>query len=201
MEIFKIRQTNPVGTNTNTPPKVESETPPNSAVENAVPTVNEGGAPAPKTPPVETPTEEGKEKTAIVAVSGPIGNLYTEALNRTLALTTESYMFQGMHETLPTVNDTHDAIVPGEEALPEGSVLEVLAFQGDKLSYDDVVRVSNLIRHQEQRDFVIVMEGISQMRKEACYMADLGMYQHVKVAYTREKAMELIRDHVKKEVL
>ena len=132
-----------------------------------------------------SPEEGHEDPKLMVKVDGPVGRLFTEALNKMLA--TEGYV--AMIE--PT------ALVNKEEGINTPS-LQVYALKGDDIGMSDVVEITNEISKHDEKDYIVAVESVSQVTRAHGYLEELGKLKNVTLCWSQNSALNAIKDHLKK---
>ena len=126
----------------------------------------------------------GEKKSVTVKVDGPVGKVFTEALNQLLA--TESYMMN----MLPP---DQSGATPGRSNL-----LQVYCWEGDMIDLKDVTEILNEVTRHTDQEFVIAIENIKNVTSSLAYLDKLSALDNVKVFYKREKSLNYIKERVKR---
>lgn len=135
---------------------------------------------------VSSSPEEGKEDPKLmVKVDGPVGRLFTDALNKMLA--TEGYV--AMIEP--------DSVVKKEESDNTPS-LQIYALKGDEIGMSDVVEITNEISKHSEQDYIVAVESVSQVTRAHGYLEELGKLGNVKLCWSQNSALNAIKDRLKK---
>ncbi len=86
---------------------------------------------------------------------------------------------------------------------PDDGIIEIMAFDGTSLNLEDVQKVSDQVRRHQNRGYVIVIENIYNQPKRppnmhiVSFMDELEIYGNIKVVYTLESALQIIRGELK----
>lgn len=139
-------------------------------------------AEAPESIPAAQEVSEATGEELMIKVDGPVGRVFTDALNKVLA--NESYM-----ATSPLLFES------GEKE--EGVALQVYAWQADQINTEDVVEITNDISRHDNRDYVIAIEG-RFVTPAIALLDNLSSLKNVKVVYSQEKAIDEVLKRVKK---
>ena len=132
-----------------------------------------------------SPEEGHDDPKLMVKVDGPVGRLFTEALNKMLA--TEGYV--AMIEP--------DTIVKKEETDHTPS-LQVYALKGDEIGMSDVVEITNEISKHDEKDYIVAVESVSQVTRVHGYLEELGKLGNVRLCWSQNSALNAIKDHLRK---
>lgn len=125
-------------------------------------------------------------KDVLIKIDGPVGRVFTDALNRVLA--NESYMTmlpveaEGEGEAAPTQGGSH----------PHG-IVQVYCWTADELLLDDVVAITNDVSKHTERDYVIAVETAGKVTREMALLEPLAKMKNVKVCFSQEAALSLVR--------
>ena len=130
-------------------------------------------------------TQEDKEKKIVqVSINGPVGQAFTEALNKLLV--TESYMTM-----MPALKEERGGSIAGN------SSLQVYCWDGDDIDLQDLTQLTNTITKHNDQQFVIAVENIRTVRKIHTLIDQLPVYGNVTVCYSREKALRVVQEKIK----
>lgn len=114
----------------------------------------------------------------LIKIDGPVGRVFTDALNTVLA--NESYM----------------TMVPESETESEGSegriTTQVYCWKADELLLEDVVAITNDISRHTERDYVIVAETSGKVSRELGLMEDIAKLKNVKLCFSQEAAIDVV---------
>ncbi len=136
---------------------------------------------------VETKQEE--DAGLVVTIDGPLGRVFTEALNKMLAV--ESMMMMPL---------TKEALVAIKKESPKTQVVKVNAFDEDMLKVADVVEVSNEITKSQEDQFVVAVESrraVRTVNSKTQLLTNLGDHQNVQVSYRMDVAVKQVLRMVK----
>lgn len=128
------------------------------------------------------------EKEIKVKVDGPVGRVFTDALNKALAL--ESYMTM-----IPdNLYDEDEKDEDGEEDVD----LQVYAWDADTLNMSDAVEITNEIVKKTDRQFIIAMEAHDARLSSVVGLLDrYRKMPNVRICYTRSGAVDAVLTHLK----
>lgn len=112
----------------------------------------------------------------MVKVEGPVGRVFTEALNKVLA--TES-----VELTL-----VHHAEQEEKPPLPEAIPTEVHTFDGENVEMSDVVKMSETVMKSEGTEYVIAIENAKNSSRALVMLSELEQFKNVKVCLSMESA-------------
>lgn len=139
-------------------------------------------------------TEEGtplkvnnETKDTMIKIDGPVGRIFTDALNKVLAQ--ESYVTM-----LPAILDDQLVDDPITSADPS---LQVYCWTGDALGTQDVVKITNDIAKHQDREYVIAVES-AKPTAALGILSSLDKLKNVKVCFSREAAMSAVLAKVKR---
>jgi hypothetical protein len=117
----------------------------------------------------ETPKDPKKE---LIEVSGPIGEVYTQALNKVLA------------------NENYTFIVNEEKEKKNG--VHVLAYRPDQLSLSEVNKIIHNVAISDANYYLIAIENFKgEVTKEMGLLSELP---HVKICYHKESLVPSIQN-------
>lgn len=131
---------------------------------------------------VESGASATIKKDVMLKIDGPVGRLFTEALNKALA--TESYMTM-----LPAMGDQPEAHDPVTDLEPD---LQVYCWTGDSLEASDVIEITNDIAKHQNREYVVSVEAIRQTPRAMAALQALRS-DRVKLCYSRESAVAEVK--------
>ena len=118
----------------------------------------------------------------LMKVDGPVGRLFTDALNKMLA--TEGYL-----TVMPNIEaDQFDQETP-EQDLPK-NLVQVYCWRTDAVNTSDLVELTNNITRHTDRQFVIAMESTGKMSNGMGVLEDLQKMPNVKLCYSMESAVQ-----------
>lgn len=138
---------------------------------------------------VAAETEEAKvsqDPKMMVKIDGPIGRVYTEALNKMLAL-------EGFAAMVPHDFNVDKSV---EDAVDEGDVVPVMqlyCWSGNEINTQDIVQITNDIVRSRHTDYVIAVEMAGVVRREMMLLDQLGRLPNVKICYSRSAALDVMR--------
>lgn len=173
MSIFKI-ETSKGTVEASKPQMGAGNSPGDSSVEHeTIPT--EGSVHAPESSLPST-GEAHEKKDKMVRVDGPIGRIFTDALNEVLAK--ESLMV-----FTPMLSEKEEDVEPD---------IEVLLWDGSAVNRIDVEHLSEEVAKFPDRQFIVAVENV----KPSASMALLGYIgrtsKNIQLCYSQQKAAELV---------
>ena len=135
---------------------------------------------------VEGSTEAGEatKPEMMVKIDGPVGRVFTDALNKLLVQ--ESYM----------TTDPLFLEVPGKED-DEDVSLQVYCWKGDELNTEDVTQITNEVSRHTTRDFVISVEA-ARVSPAMGLLSYLEKLPNVKLCLSQEKALAIVSERLRK---
>lgn len=184
MSIFKVVRTGQLG-------KLEDKASDQEEMQSAMSVVGDRPEVASKKEP-DQGTGDGGQKTfrmsedkkdIVIKVNGPLGKVFTEALNQALALETIAMSLAAATE----------------EESNNSDVIHVGAFDTDSITSSDIVTMGHELTVHKDDDFVMVMESSGppkfndkvDMAKKLCQGEKL--HWHYRVAAAVDKTIKLIR--------
>ena len=179
MAVFMIKQ-EAAGENRDRSPTLESST----EIENTE-TTNASNVPENIPAAQEVAQATGKEVT--VKIDGPVGRVFTDALNKVLA--SESLMMTATD----AVVDTGEK----EEDKEEEVDLQVYAWKSDQINTEDVVELTNEISKHEERTFIVAVEG-TEVSSPMGILYGLNKVKNVEVVFSQEEAIHRVMKRVGK---
>ena len=126
----------------------------------------------------EDPTSTGEESDKKIVLDGPLGHIYTKALNLIYA-----------NEGLNLMSES--VLTDDEETAADGSSLYVYTVDGDNLDHSGLLEATNKLSNSRQQSKLLVLEGISSNSKAGLlerYATGLG----IKVYVSRESSLNAI---------
>ena len=132
---------------------------------------------------VETMSEPARGVT--VQVDGPIGRVFTDALNKVLAL--EDYMTM-----LPEAMDEKEP--SAEPSKGNRNLVQVYCWRTDAVNASDLVQLSNMISRHTDRSFVVALEAGQVMKSAVGVLESLTCYPNLKVCYSLETAARYVKE-------
>ena len=121
----------------------------------------------------------------MVKVDGPVGRLFTDALNKMLA--TEGYITM-----LPNIEADQFDQESQEEELPK-NLVQVYCWRTDAINTSDLVELTNNITRHTDRQFVIAMESTGRVSNGIGVLEDLQKMPNVKLCYSMESAVRHVQ--------
>ncbi len=137
-------------------------------------------APQAQAKPANTLPEWSKD--VLVKIDGPVGRVFTNALNQVLA--NESYMTMMPVEEIEATN--------GVSGAPR-SIVQVYCWTADALLLEDVTAITNDIAKHTERDYVIAVETVGKVTREMALLEPLAKMKNVKICFSQEAAVSLVR--------
>jgi len=129
--------------------------------------------------------EVNQDETAlVVTIDGPLGRVFTEALNKILAV--ESMMAMPM---------TPAALTLLKQEQPKTQVVKVNVFDEDMLKAGDVVDISNDITLHQEDQFVVAIESRRETRtvnSRTQLLSGLANHSNVQVSYRIQSAVRQV---------
>lgn len=122
-----------------------------------------------------------KKPEKMVKIDGPIGRIFTDALNRLLA--TEGYITM-----LPVEEFENTPVV--EDAL---EMTEVYCWTGNTLNTTDVTELMNNVTRHQDRQFVVAVESVQKVTPLMGLLDSMVKLPNVQVCYSREAALAAVR--------
>ena len=139
--------------------------------------------------PVESASGEPVEKPDLmVKIDGPVGRVFTDALNKLLVQ--ESYMMMS-----PSLFEDKDKTEDLDEDKEVG--LQVYCWKGEELNIEDVTAITSDIAKHQNRDFVIAIES-ARITPVMALLGDLEKLPNVRLCYSQEKALSIVSERIKK---
>lgn len=141
---------------------------------------------------VETPdvtnTDDGSSEKPemMVKVDGPVGRVFTDALNRLLA--TEGYL-----TVLPKTKEMETLDTPDAPK----KLVQVYCWRTDSVNVSDMVQLTNDITKHTDRQFVIAVEAASTLSSSLRTLDDLSKLPNVKVCFSNESAANFVKGLLK----
>lgn len=136
--------------------------------------------------PVESASGDPVEKPDVmVKIDGPVGRVFTDALNKLLVQ--ESYLTMS-----PALFENKEAQSENEEVN-----LQVYCWKGEELNVEDVTAITNDVTKHQNRDFVIAVES-ARVTPVMALLGDLEKLPNVKLCYSQEKALSIVSERIKK---
>ena len=124
----------------------------------------------------------------LVKIDGPVGRVFTDALNKMLVQ--ESYMTMS--------NDLFETKEKKEDIDEDDNInLQVYCWNGEELNLEDVTAITNDITKHKNRDFVIAIES-ARVTPIMALLGDLEKLPNVKLCYSQSKALQLVSERIKK---
>ena len=164
-------------------------------------TLNAEGNPDAKPQGEETSSEGGEKQLSLepnldnkdkgelmVKIDGPVGRIFTDALNKMLVQ--ESYMT--MSPALFESKDQEDHQNDEDEA-----ELQIYCWKGDELNMKDVTMITDDIAKNTNRDFIIAIESV-KVTPAMSMLGDLLKLKNVQICFSQERALELVKSRIKK---
>lgn len=143
---------------------------------------------SPAVTPEEGKTSEGKKADVMVKIDGPVGRIFTDALNKLLVK--ESYMTAMPLQ--PLAKDTSN-----REPVEMEPAVQVYAWHADELNLSDVVEITNDISKHTERDYVIAVESSGKVTREMGLLDQLGKMKNVKICFSQERALAALMARIK----
>jgi len=131
---------------------------------------------------------QGKE--ILITIDGPVGRVFTDALNKLLVA--ESYMMTGQaaeYQEKKAKADEEDGVGPD---------VHVLCFNSSDLTISDVVRISDEVTRNTNREYIIALEGCSVVTNRIVLLDSLTSNKNVKVCFTQNQALSAVKDRIMK---
>lgn len=152
------------------------------------------------TPGLTTSTEKGSfsklfeveesQRPTIIKVDGPLSRIFTEALNKILAI-----------ESMVAIPMTEDDPRYQALSIKDPNVLTVEAYDASELSSEDIVQLSETVSKDETKDVLIAMEAIATNRLSVSSGLLSGVLQNKKncqithrISTAANKAVEWIKE-------
>lgn len=129
---------------------------------------------------VESPASQPE---MMVSVEGPVGKVFTDALNKMLA--TENYMT--MISPDATIEET-----PQKQDTAK-SAMRVYCWSGDAVNLEDVVKLTNDISRHTEHDFIVAVENVRSASRNLGLLEDLAKTSKLKICYGQESALNYIK--------
>ena len=201
LSVFKIQQSSAVPNKEQTkaiPLETSTESIGSPASETEPAVGNDQNRPGAETPEAspgndqKDPKDLKDPKELLIKVDGPVGRVFTEALNRILA--TEGYM---MMPPMVEVPDTAPAAPPtaSDEITP--NLIQVYCWRSDAINTDDIAELTSMVTKHTDRQYVVAMEAAATTSKCAGFLEDLLKVPNLKVCYSTESAANYIRGQLK----
>jgi hypothetical protein len=187
MSVFMIKQS---GIKNSQTEGEKSAKPIEDAVETAKPEPIQDSLPQ-KTAVKQEATEDEKPKKedVLIKIDGPVSQIFTDALNRVLAV--ENYM--AMMPLLLKAKEDKKADEVVEDATP---ILQVYAWDSNSLNLSDVVDITNEVTRHTDRTYVIAVEAAGLATKAMGYLDQLSSLKNVTICYSQSRAVEVVRARV-----
>ena len=136
-------------------------------------------------PPIEenNGTEAVEKPDLMVKIDGPVGRVFTDALNKLLVQ--ESYMTMSPEIFHDTKSD-HTKQVD----------VQVYCWNANNLNTEDVVQITNDITKNKAKDYVIAVEALrptASMR----FLGELEKLPNVKLCFSYDKAAAIVSDRLR----
>ena len=182
MNVFKIQQAPAVKKEAEEKPltQVSPETEGASPSEEIVVNNNvQEGAPAGAAAP-------GKE--IMVQVDGPVSRIFTDALNRLLAV-------EGYITVPPIIGKMVEGGEPAVETAP--GLVQVYCWRTDAVNTNDLVQLTNEITRHTDREYVVAVEQASTISENMGILEGLAKNPNVKLCYSQESAARYIQGKLK----
>ena len=161
--------------------------------EAAVDTTSEGAAPAAATPPEATPqTPAASNEPVTVQVDGPIGRVFTDALNKVLAI--EGYLTMLPEDEPVTEADSVEIGHMSPIKKAPINLVQVYCWRTDAVNASDLVQLSNNITAHSDRTFVVALEAAATIKNAVGVLESLTCYPNVKVCYSLESAARYVKE-------
>ena len=144
--------------------------------------------------PAATPASDDGQSTdrpaLTVKVDGPVGRVFTDALNKLLA--TEGYLTvrpEGMED------DPVDSVAAAgvNDPIKSKNLVQIYCWRTDAVNADDLIQLSNTVSRHSDRPFVVALESAASMTRAVGLLEDLQCFKNLKVCYSLESAA----NHVK----
>jgi hypothetical protein len=200
MSVFKIqihKQPGPVAP-TSVSPTLEAKTPgdpkPEEGATAATDEVREILEP-PSLKPVEGPVSDKKEEEGVikpkpadkmVRVDGPVGRIFTQALNQLLA--TEGYQTMIDFNEIAEVEENED-----KAADRDTHPVEVHCYEADKLNNVEITQLLNRVTRHTDRPFVIAVESSKGFSRSVRVLEAMREIPNITICYTQAAALRAVR--------
>lgn len=123
---------------------------------------------------------EAEKAEVMVRVDGPISRVFTDALNKILAV-------EGMETMLSDEENEDD----------DDDFIQVYCWKESQLNTEDVVKITNDISKHTERSYVIAVESTGRPTSAMGHIEALGRLGNVKVCYSLEKAVAFVKGQLK----
>lgn len=127
-------------------------------------------------------------KNVVVKIDGPVGRVFTEALNGLLA--TESYLTMAPLVNFSGANSANDE--------KDNDFIQIYSWNADELNISDVVEITNDISKHTERNYVIALESIGMVTNNVALLSELGKLKNVKVCYSRDAGLNAVLNHLRR---
>lgn len=135
------------------------------------------------------PPAVGEAPDVKIKIDGPIGQVFTDALNKMLAV--ESYMTLSPMGTAAAGADIL-------QDLKDEEILQVYCYKADELNVSDMVAISNEVTKHTQRDFVLSFETAGNFPSILEAAENLARLPNVSLFLSRKAAANHIQSKVRK---
>lgn len=132
---------------------------------------------APQQTEHESPAADAVQGEKMVKIDGPVGRVFTDALNQLLV--EEGYM------TMLPLLETRPEPEPKKDPL-----LQVYCWTGNSINTEDVKSLLNEIAVHPNRDYVVAVENIERVTPALSSLDMLSRLDNVKICYSRSRAVE-----------
>lgn len=168
--------------------KIEQKSVPDANQEAKVAQVEATSAPVPDTKPAAQSEPEKKDE-LLVAVDGPVGRIYTNALNKLLAMEGYTTMIPKQWRVGGRSTETREDLEIHDVEDPSMAV-KVWCWDTDSLNMDDVIKISNEIYRHPNRDYVIALEKSDRVTPEVAMLDEVCRVTGKSLVFGLNKAAE-----------
>ena len=137
----------------------------------------------------EVPPAAGEVSDVKIKIDGPVGQIFTDALNKMLA--TESYL------TLSPMGEANQGADLLQD-LKDEEILQVYCYKADELNVDDVLRISDEITKHTERNYVLSFETAGSFPSVLEAAENVARLPNVSLFLSRKAAINHIQSKVRK---
>lgn len=195
VSIFRIQQggevQTPVETSGQTDPKTAELTQPKDKTPSEKEDVKDAVA---KESEAQKQEPSGKPD-LVIKVEGPVGRVFTEALNKVLAKEgMAGMMLQGVENSTDDSEDDDGRV--GQNDQPAASPIEVHTVDAQLADLGDVVRINDAISQSTQNEHVIAIEHAHNQSKAIHMLDQLGSRKNVRICLSIDEAARYVGSKV-----
>lgn len=147
----------------------------------------------------DTPAEDAtmvddQHRDVVVKIDGPVGKVFTDALNQMLAI-----------EGFAAMIGADELVKHKEEGESDHADIHIGVYSGsvDLLNTEEIVKISNEITRHTNQDYIIAIEGVygrtlnTDSLRRLAILEDVAKNGGVKVFYNKDMAVEHLKGKLK----